>query len=51
MNRDTNLERFRRYLADYGPPDPKEREAAFEGFHASPDASSLLGRFLKLVFD
>ncbi len=46
----TNLERFRRYLKDYGPPNPKDREAAFERFHNSSDSSSLLGRFVSLVF-
>jgi GMP synthase (glutamine-hydrolysing) len=50
MNRDQNLERFRRYLRDYGPPDPQDLEAAFARFSDSTDASSLLRRFVSLVF-
>ncbi len=49
MDRTTNLARFRRYIKDYGPADPEEHAAAFRRFRDSPDASSLLARFVALV--
>ena len=49
MDRTTNLARFHRYIKDYGPADPEEHAAAFRRFRDSPDASSLLARFVALV--
>ena len=51
LDRDTNLERLRRYLSDYGPQDPDKLAAFEDGFLDSPESSSLLTRFLQLVFD
>jgi hypothetical protein len=50
LDRDTNLDRFRRYLRDYGPKDPTQLAAAEARFGDSPESSSLLTRFLELVF-
>ena len=50
LDRDTNLERLRRYLREYGPEDPDELAAFEDGFLESPESSSLLTRFLQLVF-
>ncbi len=50
MDRDASLERLRCYMADYGPPDPKDAEAAFARFLETPDTSKLLVQFLSLVF-
>ena len=50
MGRTTNLERFRRYITDYGPADRTDLDSVFQGFRESPEASSLLARFVALVF-
>jgi len=50
LDRRTNLDRFRRYLADYGPKDPKKLAEAEAGFEESPEAAGLLRGFLGLVF-
>ena len=50
MNREQNLDRFHRYLKDYGPRDPQDLEAACAQFQDSPHTTSLLERFLSLVF-
>ena len=50
LDRSTNLERFRRYQEDYGPRDEDGRAAARARFGESPEASSLLSRFVRLVF-
>lgn len=51
LDRATNLERFVTYMEGYAPyMDEAEREAAFAQFGESPDASSLLSRFLIEVF-
>jgi hypothetical protein len=50
MDRTTNLERFRRYITDYGPADPTDLDSVFQRFRESPEASSLLARFVALVF-
>lgn len=50
LERDTNLDRLRRYLRDYGPRDPEGLARFEERFRDSPESSSLLSRFLRLVF-
>jgi GMP synthase (glutamine-hydrolysing) len=50
LDRETNVDRFRRYLAAYGPHDRASMEAAIAGFRDSPETSGLLRRFLDLVF-
>ena len=50
LDRETNLDRFRRYLAVYGGHDPASFDAAVAGFQDSPETSALLRRFLDLVF-
>jgi GMP synthase (glutamine-hydrolysing) len=49
LDREANLDRFRRYLADYGPDDPEKCAAAMEGFKVSAEASTILRRFLDFV--
>ena len=50
LDRTSNLDRLRRYLRDYGPEDPDEMAAWEARFLDSPESSSLLRRFLALVF-
>ncbi len=50
LDRQTNLDRYRRYLANYGPRSAAEQAAAEAGFRESPDSSGLLTDFLDLVF-
>lgn len=50
LDRETNLDRFRYYLANYGPLDAEERAAAESQFRNSPAADALLADFLDLVF-
>jgi GMP synthase (glutamine-hydrolysing) len=50
LDRASNLERLRRYLRDYGPESPDEMAAWEARFLDSPESSSLLRRFLALVF-
>jgi GMP synthase (glutamine-hydrolysing) len=51
LDRETNLDRFRRYVADYGPEREENLEKAFDQFKESPEASGLLRRFLERVFE
>lgn len=52
LDRKSNLERLHHYLDGYAAHmDADERAAAFRRFRDSPEASSLLRRFLRLVFD
>jgi GMP synthase (glutamine-hydrolysing) len=51
LDRDDNLERFRRYMDGYAATmSPEEREAALLDFAESPESETLLPRFLELVF-
>ncbi len=50
LDRETNVDRFRRYLDAYGPHDRASMDAAIEGFRESPETSTLLRRFVDLVF-
>ena len=50
LDRESNLDRLRRYLRDYGPQDPAELARFESRFLNSPESSSLLRRFLALVF-
>ena len=50
LDRATNLDRFRRYFAEYGPKTGKTRAQTEAGFLDSPETSDLLSRFLSLVF-
>ena len=51
LDREANLERFRRYMDGYAPHmNPQERQAAFDRFVESPDSCQLLRRFLTLIF-
>ena len=50
LDRQTNLDRYRQYLANYGPRSAAEQAAAEAGFRESPDSSGLLTDFLDLVF-
>lgn len=51
LDKTTNLHRFEYYLHGYAPHLSKEqRAAAMETFGESPEASTLLSRFLDLVF-
>ena len=50
LDRESNLDRFRRYMQDYGPQDPTQVAAAKARFCESPESFSLLPRFLGLVF-
>ena len=51
LNRAENLERFRRYMDAYAVHmSPAERDRALEGFQESPEAETLIPRFLALVF-
>jgi len=50
LDRETNLDRFHRYMRDYGPDDPSRVSAAEACFGESAESSSLLTRFLDLVF-
>lgn len=50
LDRDSNLDRLRRYVRHYGPANPGELAAVESRFRESPEASSLLPRFLDLVF-
>ncbi len=51
LDRAANLDRLRCYLRHYGPDDPQEVARFHERFHDSPESSTLLRRFLRLVFD
>jgi GMP synthase (glutamine-hydrolysing) len=50
LDRDSNLDRLRRYVSHYGPANPTDMEALEARFRESPQSSSLLPRFLELVF-
>ncbi len=51
LSRDDNRRRYRHYLENYSPElTPEEVDAAMERFTHSPEASALLGRFLRVVF-
>ncbi len=51
LDRETNADRYRHYLVGYAPHmSDEEMAAALERFVESPEASSLLQRFLDLVF-
>jgi GMP synthase (glutamine-hydrolysing) len=50
LDRETNLDRFRRYMADYGPERQEDLQEAFDRFKESPEASGLLRRFLEQIF-
>lgn len=50
LDRSTNLERFNRYQDKYGPLSGEECDAVRARFGDSPEASTLLSRFLELVF-
>jgi GMP synthase (glutamine-hydrolysing) len=51
LDRDDNLERFRRYMDGYAATmSLEEREAALQDFVESPETETLLPRFLQLVF-
>ncbi len=52
LNREENLERFRRYIDGYAATmSREEREEAMKGFVASPESETLIPRFLELVFN
>lgn len=52
LNRESNLERFRHYMAGYGQAmSAEERQAAFDCFRESPETNGLLPAFLRLVFE
>lgn len=52
LDRDGNRTRYRHYLENYSPELTEEQlEAELERFDHSPEASELLGRFLRVVFD
>lgn len=51
LNRDDNLERFRRYIDGYAATMPAEQQArVMENFLESPETEALIPRFLALVF-
>lgn len=51
MNREENLERFRRYIDGYATAlSPAEQERAVENFVESPESEALIPRFVELVF-
>ncbi|MBX3275452.1 MAG: gamma-glutamyl-gamma-aminobutyrate hydrolase family protein [Sandaracinaceae bacterium] len=51
LDRDGSCTRYRHYLENYSPElSPEEVEAAMASFEDSPEASALLGRFLRVVF-
>jgi len=52
LDRKTNRDRFRHYLEGYATHmSPEQQQASLDGFRESPEASDLLRKFLKLVFD
>jgi GMP synthase (glutamine-hydrolysing) len=52
LDRKTNQDRFRHYLEGYATyMTPEEQQASLDGFRESPEASDLLRKFVKLVFD
>ncbi|MCB9595301.1 MAG: type 1 glutamine amidotransferase [Sandaracinaceae bacterium] len=51
LTRDGNRLRYRHYLENYSPElTPEQVDAAMERFGHSPEASELLGRFLRIVY-